>query len=97
LITLSEKRPEPFQIPTKVLEVGATNFPALIDIPEFADMLCCPQAFTTTNFNSDFSILFIWDSNFNTLSNSSAIPVLLAIPKLHVSVPGHAVISLIVS
>ena len=28
-----------------------------------------------------------------TRSNSSAIPVLLAIPKLQVSVPGHAVIS----
>ena len=28
-----------------------------------------------------------------TFSNSAAIPVLLAIPKLQVSVPGHAVIS----
>ena len=50
LITLSENRPFPFPKfppPNNTCNAGATNFPALIDIPwkPISAILCCPQAF----------------------------------------------------
>jgi hypothetical protein len=57
------------------------------------DMLCCPQAFIQPLIFMVFSLFSLYCGFLIQYSLILSNSVLLAIPKLHVSVPGQAVIS----